>query len=41
MLGLLCNWQGEYAQALQLQEQAIALGQTHHLGLVLIWDHLG
>jgi class 3 adenylate cyclase/tetratricopeptide (TPR) repeat protein len=36
-LGLLCNWQGEYEQALQLQEQAITLGQAHHLGLVLIW----
>jgi class 3 adenylate cyclase/tetratricopeptide (TPR) repeat protein len=36
-LGLLCNWKGEYAQALQLQEQGITLGQTHNLGLVLIW----
>jgi tetratricopeptide (TPR) repeat protein len=36
-LGLLCNWQGEYERALQLQEQAITLGQAHHLGLVLLW----
>ena len=36
-LGLLCNWQGEYERGLQLQEQAITLGQAHHLGLVLLW----
>jgi tetratricopeptide (TPR) repeat protein len=36
-LGLLCNWKGEYERGLQLQEQAITLGKTHDLGLVLIW----
>jgi len=36
-LGLLHEMRGEYEQALQLQEQGVAIGQAHDLHYLLLW----
>ena len=35
-LGILANWQGDYAPALQLTAQGIAAGHTHNLQLLMV-----
>ena len=36
LLGQLCNWQGEYEQALQILEQGFTIGHAHDLQLIVV-----